>query len=230
MLRPYRDRLELILVLQVFMSLNFQIRIRSSWLLWRGNTQVPIISFFSPEVSVSDQALVELCVEECLMLLSSVSRIYCTLRSSNRLPLLKAVCGLTSQFVDYPQYCVTVEHHSNPTLPCWLEELLKVWSFWLLGYLLYYLCRIYFRLSMQSLGCIKCLYRHRYEDLLGLLSIAIFFAWPLSFQLVDASDLAARATAFDLILSIYLKCSSVLAQHDAVSGRMMDGPTTVTNK
>ncbi|VDO69258.1 unnamed protein product [Heligmosomoides polygyrus] len=119
---------------------------------------IPIISFFSPEVSVSDQALVELCVEECLMLLSSVSRIYCTLRSSNRLPLLKAVCGLTSQFVDYPQYCVTVEHHSNPTLPCWLEELLK---------------------------------------------------------LVDASDLAARATAFDLILSIYLKCSSVLAQHDA---------------
>lgn len=136
-----------------------------------------------------DQALVELCVEECLMLLSSVSRIYCTLRSSNRLPLLKAVCGLTSQFVDYPQYCVTVEHHSNPTLPCWLEELLKV-------------------VDAES-------WVHQMS---------------VSSQLVDASDLAARATAFDLILSIYLKCSSVLAQHDAVSGRMMDGPTTVTNK
>ncbi|KAK6017723.1 hypothetical protein OSTOST_16752, partial [Ostertagia ostertagi] len=124
-------------------------------------------------VNDDDQALVELCVNECLMLLSWVSQIYYTSRSSNRLLLLSSVCNLTSQFVDYPLYCFTLEHHSSPKLPCWLEELLKI---------------------------------------------------------IDASDLSARTTAFDLILSIYLKCSSVLAQHDAASGRMSEGSAAVASE
>ncbi|VDM53042.1 unnamed protein product [Angiostrongylus costaricensis] len=138
------------------------------------------------------QVFMESCLMECLTLLSSVSSMYCTTRSSVHLPLFTAVCSLTSQFVDYPLYCVTIEHQSNPQLPNWLNEILKV----------------------------------RYVQIP-----------KFDFYGVDASDLSARITAFDLVLSIYLKCSSVISQHEAISGRLAEGyendeilPTTVLLK
>ncbi|KJH53289.1 Dopey protein [Dictyocaulus viviparus] len=128
-----------------------------------------------------DQVLMESCVMECLMLLSSVSRLYCTTRSSGHLPLLTAICSLVSQFVDYPLYCVTIEHQSNSQLPNWLDEALKVVDpdSWV------------HMMSETSLTGNVC-------------------------------DLSARITAFDLILSIYLKCASVLSQHEAISGRLSE--------
>ncbi|VDO46208.1 unnamed protein product [Haemonchus placei] len=140
-------------------------------------------------VNDEDQALVELCVNECLMLLSSVSRMYHTGRSSNNLLLLSSVCALTSQFVDYPLYCFSLEHKSCPKLPCWLEELLKV-------------------VDADS-------WVHQMSH---------------GSQFVDLSDLSARTTAFDLLLSIYLKCSSVLAQHEAANGRMSEGSVAVASE
>ncbi|WKX89869.1 hypothetical protein Q1695_009037 [Nippostrongylus brasiliensis] len=128
-----------------------------------------------------NQRLVELCVDECLLLLSSVSRMYCAVRSSSRLSLLIAVCELTSQFVDYPLYCVTIEHHNSSELPSWLEEVLKV---------------------------------------VDADSWVHIMSSPN--QIIDQSDLSARTATFDLVLSVYLKCSSVLAQHDAISGRMSE--------
>ncbi|XGW24975.1 hypothetical protein V3C99_006429 [Haemonchus contortus] len=140
-------------------------------------------------VNDEDQALVELCVNECLMLLSSVSRMYHTARTSNNLLLLSSVCALTSQFVDYPLYCFSLEHKSSPKLPCWLEELLKV-------------------IDADS-------WVHQMSH---------------GSQFVDLSDLSARTTAFDLLLSIYLKCSSVLAQHEAANGRMSEGSVAVATE
>ncbi|KAK6048856.1 hypothetical protein COOONC_13639 [Cooperia oncophora] len=49
-------------------------------------------------------------------------------------------------------------------------------------------------------------------------------------QFIDISDLTARTTAFELVVSIYLKCSSVLAQHEAANGRISGGSTGVTNE
>ncbi|KIH63853.1 hypothetical protein ANCDUO_05842 [Ancylostoma duodenale] len=51
-----------------------------------------------------------------------------------------------------------------------------------------------------------------------------------SSQMMDASDLSARTTVFDLALSVYLKCASVLSQHEAISGRMADGQTSVVDE
>ncbi|EPB67077.1 Dopey protein [Ancylostoma ceylanicum] len=48
-----------------------------------------------------------------------------------------------------------------------------------------------------------------------------------SSHMMDASDLSARTTVFDLALSVYLKCASVLSQHEAISGRMADGQSSV---
>ncbi|KAJ1356118.1 hypothetical protein KIN20_013768 [Parelaphostrongylus tenuis] len=130
-----------------------------------------------------DQVLMESCLMECLMFLSSVSRIYCKTRSNVHLPLFTAVCSLTSQFVDYPLYCVALEHQSNLQSPYWLDEILQV-------------------IDAES-------WVHMMS---GTSSVSF-----------GASDLSARITAFDLVLSIYLKCSSVLSQHEALSGRLSDG-------
>ncbi|KAL6730769.1 hypothetical protein Aduo_001710 [Ancylostoma duodenale] len=136
-----------------------------------------------------DQVLVESCVNECLLLLSSVCRIYVANRSSLRLPLLTAVCKLTSKFVDYPLYCFVLDHRGSSELPGWLQDVLKVVDAesWIQ------------RLSHSS-------------------------------QMMDASDLSARTTVFDLALSVYLKCASVLSQHEAISGRMADGQTSVVDE
>ncbi|KAK6059772.1 Dopey protein [Cooperia oncophora] len=154
-----------------------------------GSPRKQALNIVIPGVNDEDQALVELCVNECLMLLSSVSRMYYTSRSSNRLLLLTSVCNLTSQFVDYPLYCFSLEHQSNPKLPCWLEELLKV---------------VDAETWVQQMSSTS--------------------------QFIDISDLTARTTAFELVVSIYLKCSSVLAQHEAANGRISGGSTGVTNE
>uniref|UniRef100_A0A158P6E2 Dopey_N domain-containing protein n=1 Tax=Angiostrongylus cantonensis TaxID=6313 RepID=A0A158P6E2_ANGCA len=153
-------------------------------------------------VLLLDQVLMESCLMECLTLLSSVSSIYCTTRSSVHLPLFTAVCSLTSQFVDYPLYCVTIEHQSSPQLPNWLYEILKV----------HYVQIPKFDVYMYSLMIFHVIDADTWVQLMSSTSSG-----------VDASDLSARITAFDLLLSIYLKCSSVLSQHDAISGRLAEG-------
>ncbi|VDM73461.1 unnamed protein product [Strongylus vulgaris] len=131
--------------------------------------------------NIVDQELMESCVNECLLLLAAVCRVYAAKRSDFRLPLLTAVCDLTSQFLDYPLYCFLLDHRDNEELPNWLQDVLKV------------------------VDADSWIQKMSYSS-----------------QIMDSSDLSARTAVLDLVLSIYLKCSSVLLQHEAIRARMAE--------
>ncbi len=61
-----------------------------------------------PSQFISEQRVIESCLEECGVLLSRVCVEYCERRNGDRARLLLATCALMRDFIDFPIYAVRV--------------------------------------------------------------------------------------------------------------------------
>ncbi|VDK45223.1 unnamed protein product [Cylicostephanus goldi] len=92
-----------------------------------ANVNAVVTDAIEKDISeILEQELMESCVNECLLLLASVCRVYVARRTAMRFPLLIDVCKLTSQFLDYPLYCFLLDHQDDEEVPGWLVDVLKV--------------------------------------------------------------------------------------------------------
>ncbi|GMS99570.1 hypothetical protein PENTCL1PPCAC_21745, partial [Pristionchus entomophagus] len=91
--------------------------------------QSPNKAFLASLVDKQEQEMMEACLEECLRLMTTICRYYCSHRALSRWPLLRAMNELLLQFADFPLYCAGWSLFASPSrmsLPEWMDAIVKV--------------------------------------------------------------------------------------------------------